>query len=779
MSEVSKNPLSCSVEEGKSIGGQQMPIGEINVSCSQTDEATETVTGSPKSEASKRTKALSIATLPSADVEVGKRHSPKRLSPKRSQERCARLKLDLKIETQNQSEQKSNIITGKQLPTNDDLPTSESQPDDEQPANKTLSKSLQLQSMSDYKALLVPSPLLGLSSDACSFSIKKGCLKESHLRGKETRRVSFRGDDSASQSQSRNQTPSSSSDDLEDMSLLAQRLRETAENCVNTWQILNALGPRNVQQYVQSAEESDNDELDEKTTVATYDIKNRPKFRNEFGIVYPDDTYRWTLQTILIFITLANNFDIVFWSTNTGWHRHDSYQIPLSVWIMWSVCESVLFILELWFTRWTGHIRCDSANDNDPDVLLKEYIHSWLLIDCITAFPFELVALIFSRSYYHSLRVVKLLRVVRVPWFLESTSSYWDRSNVVKGFIITFYVINSVFLLSIGWLLLNGPTITSFVEIQQQTAFEELTHAVYFVMTTLTTLGYGGIYPTTLVTQWYAISLEVIGCVGSCCISVAVCVLLEEEPIVLKAKQDRRKLASIMKINDVPWKLQQHCFALLPNLLEISLADSEVVLKELPPTLSNSIRHYMKIGLISKLPLFQGLSLLLCSKLASSLRNVSVPPKKLIIKIGEVADEMFFLGKGCVEVTKPAITGGERWLATLQMGSYFGEVGLVNKVTRNANVRSIVACMLFVLKKDHFLDLIANSPELLERVRLTINKRIGRSVCWGQEKTENSESERDLEGFDDELINHIHRLSIDHIRDDGSEDDERDSIMLT
>ena len=75
--------------------------------------------------------------------------------------------------------------------------------------------------------------------------------------------------------------------------------------------------------------------------------------------------------------------------------------------------------------------------------------------------------------------------------------------------------------------------------------------------------------------------------------------------------------------------------------------------------------------------------------------NVQVHLKgDLVCREGEIAREMYFIKSGTVQVQLHG-----QPVTLLKKGSYFGEIGLLRNARRNASVRAMTDCDLFVLTK--------------------------------------------------------------------------------
>lgn len=99
-------------------------------------------------------------------------------------------------------------------------------------------------------------------------------------------------------------------------------------------------------------------------------------------------------------------------------------------------------------------------------------------------------------------------------------------------------------------------------------------------------------------------------------------------------------------------------------------------------------------------------------------------PAELIIRAGDDADNLFFLTKGEVNVTVTLPSGYHKRLATLSPGMAFGEIALINRSTRTANVSSIHEVVCYALSVADYDRLEQNRPNV--KVRLLEN--LARSV---------------------------------------------------
>ena len=85
-------------------------------------------------------------------------------------------------------------------------------------------------------------------------------------------------------------------------------------------------------------------------------------------------------------------------------------------------------------------------------------------------------------------------------------------------------------------------------------------------------------------------------------------------------------------------------------------------------------------------------------------------PGERLVRVGDPAREVFFISSGKVDV----VIGRRR--VTLGPGDFFGEMGLLTRAPRSADVIAIDYCQLLTLDHDDFQGFIAKYPALKDKI---------------------------------------------------------------
>ena len=261
--------------------------------------------------------------------------------------------------------------------------------------------------------------------------------------------------------------------------------------------------------------------------------------------------------------------------------------------------------------------------------------------------------------------------------------------------------------ISCGWIWINPLP-------DETPLFNIYIDAIYWTITTLTTIGYGDITPTSTEAKIFTMFVMISG--------LAVYGLVIGYFSKIIAMKSRYKEEMEMKIHDlnvfmdhyeIPQTLQDAAFSYYYNMMSKRLSmDDQHIISELPMALQNKFRLYVNVRIIENIPLFAHCPKSCLESVATHMEQKYFSPGELIIKRGDIGHEMYIISNGTVEVYSKDMT-----TIILKSGSFFGEKALLEETIRSANVRTIDYCEIYILDKENFIELIAKYPVLLDNIQ--------------------------------------------------------------
>ena len=128
--------------------------------------------------------------------------------------------------------------------------------------------------------------------------------------------------------------------------------------------------------------------------------------------------------------------------------------------------------------------------------------------------------------------------------------------------------------------------------------------------------------------------------------------------------------------------------------------------------------------LLLNVPIFSNLDEKQISFIATKMRNKKYSKSDIILMEDEVGDTFFIILEGSVKVTRDSEDGREVILAVLSSGNFFGEISLLDGKTRSANAIALEKTSLMILKRNDFLQLLKELPQISISLLSELAKRI-------------------------------------------------------
>lgn len=332
-----------------------------------------------------------------------------------------------------------------------------------------------------------------------------------------------------------------------------------------------------------------------------------------------------------------------------------------------------------------------------------------LVADALAAVPIHAIP---GADVWELLRLAKLFRVAQLmhDWRLRQVHhSYAYR----LGFFV-YWLGLAAHWIACGWVSFHragGPDSISYLD------------ALYWCVTTLTTVGYGDIVPNTPVQKVYAIGVMLLGIgVYGYIIGNIATLLANRDPVKNRYLEHREKLAAFLRYRHLPDDLQRRVREYYTYLWEERLLfDEPQILEGLPPALREDISMHLRRGLLERVPLFRGADPGFVREVALHLHRVVYTPGDLIIRSGDQGNDMFFIDRGRVQILNAEHTVTD----TLSDGDFFGEIALFLDRPRTADVRAVTFCDVYRLDRTMLEKVLLHHPDVAAKIEAEGRRRFG------------------------------------------------------
>jgi serine phosphatase RsbU (regulator of sigma subunit) len=133
----------------------------------------------------------------------------------------------------------------------------------------------------------------------------------------------------------------------------------------------------------------------------------------------------------------------------------------------------------------------------------------------------------------------------------------------------------------------------------------------------------------------------------------------------------------------------------------------------------------MSTNLLARIPLFADLPVEELNRLMSALDVVNLKSEDILYREGDMADKMYVIVSGTLEINMASDTENELILNVLHEGEYFGEMGLIMPGgRRTAGARARGDVVLLSMSRDQFIGLLHRHPELASAMVSVLSQRL-------------------------------------------------------
>ena len=368
------------------------------------------------------------------------------------------------------------------------------------------------------------------------------------------------------------------------------------------------------------------------------------------------------------------------------------------------------------------------------------YLKTLFFVDLIANLPLDAFFLgsedihVAGLSLVLILRQLRLLRVVRLfVIFRRWQSLSWTNSGYLR--IAKFF---TIFMLLIHWIACAWfmvPYLEGFPEncwvvqqgIEHASPTTQYVRALYWVIQTMATVGYGDITPHRDFEYVFSILIMLMGASTYAFIIGNIASLASNLDAARASFFNRiEAISQYLHSRQVPPQLNEQ----VRNYYEYLWAHhrgvkEEALFEDLPPSFRLNLLLYLTKDLMEKVPLFKYCSPVLRNVLLLALKPQTYAPGVLIAREGEIGKEIYFLSHGKVEIISE--DGNENY-GTLEDGDYFGDLSLILKERRTASVRALTYCEIFILTQKEFNHIKAEYPELREVLKQVSSEKTEKVV---------------------------------------------------
>ncbi|XP_030627486.1 potassium voltage-gated channel subfamily H member 5a [Chanos chanos] len=407
--------------------------------------------------------------------------------------------------------------------------------------------------------------------------------------------------------------------------------------------------------------------------------------------------------------------------------------------LAWLVVDSVvdvIFLVDIVLNFHTTFVGPGGEVISDPKLIRMNYLKTWFVIDLLSCLPYDIINAFENvdeglSSLFSSLKVVRLLRLGRVARKLDH---YLEYGAAVLVLLVCVFGLVAHWLACIWYSIGDYEVIDEATNtIKTDSWLYQLAISIgtpyrynasgsgqweggpskdtlyisslYFTMTSLTTIGFGNIAPTTDGEKIFSVAMMMVGSLLYATIFGNVTTIFQQMYTNTNRYHEMlNNVRDFLKLYQVPKGLSERVMDYIVSTWAMTKGiDTERVLSICPKDMRADICVHLNRQVFNEHPAFRLASDGCLRSLAVEFQTTHCAPGDLIFHAGESVDTLCFVVSGSLEVIQD-----DEVIAILGKGDVFGDLFWKETTLAHAcaNVRALTYCDLHVIRREALLKVL-------------------------------------------------------------------------
>eukprot|EP00931_Biecheleriopsis_adriatica_P082731 TRINITY_DN5617_c0_g3_i1.p1 TRINITY_DN5617_c0_g3~~TRINITY_DN5617_c0_g3_i1.p1 ORF type:complete len:660 (+),score=105.48 TRINITY_DN5617_c0_g3_i1:177-1982(+) len=407
-----------------------------------------------------------------------------------------------------------------------------------------------------------------------------------------------------------------------------------------------------------------------------------------------------------------------------------------------------IFILDMIVNFRTGYISQNNAIILEWRLVALHYLRTWFLCDLVSILPFDAmtggVGVLTGMRMLKILKLIKLTKSVHVAnrlaahamdhfVFLEELIQLqWVRFVYRRGNVFLFMVLMCHWMACVMKFVDHG-FLANYQDVGGSVR-KEYVAAIYWSMTTLTTVGYGDITASSDMERIYSVIAMFLGTSFYGYIIGSISAMIAQKDVNNTAYFQRMDLVYAWVTHhklpkDLGLTVCRHFRHMMSERTAIS---EDEVWHDLSPELQKEVGEFVVHEFVKCNPIFDGIALSAVVRLQSILVKFTVFSGLTITDVGDVGSAMYIIEAGAVSLSLADMADEEKeHVRTLKSGASFGEETLFGlKEYFEYSTVALETTKIVLLLEEKFRNVFQDMPQAWARMYQNaqrLNNQIGRA----------------------------------------------------
>ncbi|XWS54882.1 hypothetical protein CRYUN_Cryun10bG0127700 [Craigia yunnanensis] len=407
------------------------------------------------------------------------------------------------------------------------------------------------------------------------------------------------------------------------------------------------------------------------------------QIKSKGWIISPMDSRYRCWETFMVMLRLYSvwvyPFEVAFFSSSP----------PRKLYIADNIVD-LFFAVDIVLTFFVAYI--DSRTQllvRDSKKIAVRYISTWFLMDVASTIPIEALGFLFtgkskvsiSYSFLGLLRFWRLRRVKQLFTRLEKDirfSYFWIRcARLLAVTLFLVHCAGCLFYLLADRYPHQGKTWLGSVNpnFRETSLWIRYISALYWSITTMTTVGYGDLHAVNTVEMIFIIFYLLLNLgFTAYIIGNMTNLVVEGTRRTMEFRNSIEAASNFVSRNRLPPRLKEQILAYMCLRFKAESLNQQQLIEQLPKSIYTSICQHLFLPTVDKVYLFNGISREILLHLVAKMKAEYIPPREDVIMQNEAPDDVYIIVFGEVEIIDYEMEK-ELVVGTLHSGDMFGEIG--------------------------------------------------------------------------------------------------------
>ncbi|KAF7803622.1 potassium channel AKT2/3 isoform X1 [Senna tora] len=350
----------------------------------------------------------------------------------------------------------------------------------------------------------------------------------------------------------------------------------------------------------------------------------------------------------------------------------------------------------------------------DSKKIAMRYLSSWFMMDVVSTIPYETLGLLITGKHRVSF-VFYLLGMLRF-WRLRRVKQYFTRGfqYLLAGLRKTsVHCAGCLYYLLADRYPHQGKTWIGAVipNFRETSLWIRYISAMYWSITTMTTVGYGDLHAVNTVEMIFIIFYMLFNLgLTAYLIGNMTNLVVEGTRRTMEFRNSIEAASNFVCRNRLPPRLKEQILAYMCLRFKAESLNQHQLIEHLPKSICTTICQHLFFPTVEKVYLFKDVSREILLFLVAKMKAEYLPPREDVILQNEAPDDVYIIVSGEVEIIDCEMEK-EKVLGTLLAGDMFGEVGALCCKPQSFTFRTKTLTQLLRLKTNALIEAMQTKKE--------------------------------------------------------------------